>query len=279
VDAPRRLDLALALVGLAAGCSSPPDAEAVAAYQAAEIEAIGDPPLDDLEQELARIDLLRAEELDLEGSRRRCLAVVSRHPDAPEVLWRAARAEADAVIALRAAGSEREPRDLAALSSLDYARAARDAAEAPDARSLGQLAWSLGAATHLQPMFDRDDHAAATLAVAEAALARDPDETAALATVATLHVRLLTLPWIADLFAGDAPEADPKAAVRHAERAYGLVPSLEHALVLAKALRVDEQPRTALGVLDEALEVAGARPRDHELEGEARALRDALREE
>jgi len=48
----------------------------------------------------------------------------------------------------------------------------------------------------------------------------------------------------------------------------------------AKALR--ELARTLNGnfaLAVQALEVAGARPRDHELEGEARALRDALREE
>jgi tetratricopeptide (TPR) repeat protein len=231
-----------------------------------------------LDDGIGRVDALRLAR-DLEGSRWVCMALVAKHPTDARLLWRAARAESDMVLVLKARDHEREHRDVAAASGLEFARRARKERAKPEADLLAQLAWSLGTTVHLQPMFDRDDRAADTKRVADEALALDPEHPVALATLSILELRLATLPWIASLFAGDAPAGSIEGAIAHARRAVASDPSLFHHLLLARALAEAEQRDEALATLEAGLASPGYRPRDAEVREEVRVLRDALREE
>lgn len=260
----------LPLFALAA-CSSPPGVEEVETWR-------GQQRLDTPREPLATVaalDSLRAgapSRATLAQARQAAVDLAETGED-PEALWRAARAEADLVALLQADGAPREERDLASASGLDWVERAREAAgEAPSPALLGQLAWSLGGVTHLQPMFDRDEWAVKVQFAAEAALAADPGELAAQATLATLHLRLATLPWIAKLFASGAPEADLALAERLARACHEARPSLEHALLLAKVLAAREQEAKAKALLQEAVARPDRYPRDPALRPGAEAL-------
>ncbi|MCA8922546.1 MAG: hypothetical protein KDD82_12100 [Planctomycetes bacterium] len=261
---------------LISGCASVPEPEAVTAWQAEELRLAGADEAVDSSQPLAAalsaVDLRRV--ANLKRARQDCLRLVLDHPDSPAVLWRASRAEADRVVLARSKGEPREVRDLAALSGLDYARrAAERAPEDPAARA--QLAYALGTTTHLLPMGARSERARDVLQAVDAALALDPEQPVALATQATLHLRLATLPWIATVFASDVPEADLALAERAARHALRLQDSHEHRLLLAKVLLARDAEDEARSVLN----VAGAgapQPRDEELRAEVEALRAEL---
>jgi len=265
----RLLILTLALS--AAACSSPPSAAEVETWRGQQRPRQPSAPL----ASVAALESLRSGAPSRETLARARWAAV-RLADTgqdPEALWRAARAEADLVALLQAEGAPRAERDLASASGLDWVERARAAAgESPSPALLGQLAWSLGGVTHLQPMFDRDDWAVKVQFAAEAALAADPDELAAQATLAMLHLRLATLPWIAKLFASGAPEADLALAERLARACHAARPSLEHALLLAKILAAREQDELARATLREALAEPDRFPRDPALRPGAQAL-------
>jgi hypothetical protein len=246
------------LLLLATGCASAPTEEEARAAR----PAVSDAEAPTLSAE--ELDALR-EAGDLEAAHAATRRAVAAE-ETPAILWRMARAEADLVLVLRAAGSERRPRDLAALSGLLYARAAADAAP-DDPAVLAQLAYALGTTTHLVPMFDRDDRANETAAAVKAALAADPANPTALLTQATLHLRLATLPWIAKLFAGDAPPADLELAERAARACVAARPSAEHLLLLGKVLLELDQEEEARAVLERARDSPLAHPRDRELSG------------
>lgn len=270
--------LALALLG----CTSPPGRQRIVAWRSGVAEGVPElshpPSLADVHtmaDGIARVDALRLAR-DLEGSRWVCLRLLDKQPKNPALLWRAARAEADMVFVLKSRGYDSDQRDVAAASGLDYAVRARENAPDPSADLLAQLAWALGSTVHLLPMLDRDERAAKTKKVADEALHQDPDQVTALATLSILNLRLATLPWIASLFAGDAPEGTLQGAIDYARRCVSLEPSLFHHLLLARALAAADQPKEASAVLDQGLNTPGYRPRDAEVRGEVLELRDSL---
>ena len=199
-----------------------------------------------------------------------------------EVLFRASRAETDAVLFLHPAqpiaDGEEDPteqdRIFAAVSALDFAR--RGAAiAASNAAILGQLAWSLGATTHLLPMLERGDRAHETIDAIDRTLKLDPEQEVALATLAVLHTRLATLPWIAKAMAS-APTGELDEAIKIARKLVARRSSVEHHLLLAKALIAAEKTEEAKTTLDAALAAEPAHPRDGVLRPQAVALRESL---
>jgi len=225
----------------------------------------------DLAADLARVDALRGERR-LDAARELALALAAERPDDGRVLFLASRAESDALVLL--ADREQSHRDAAAASALDYARRADVAGErSPEARA--QLAWALGASTHLEAMFDRSDRARQVVEVAEAVLAEKPDEPTALATLAIVHLRLETLPWIAKVMATGRPESSLEQAVAYARRAVEARPSRESRLILAKCLRAAGEEGEARSQIEAALAADAAFPRDELTVDELRELRDA----
>lgn len=260
------------LLAFLAGCAGAPSADEVAAWRAA-----GRSPPEAVLAQPAEVDSLRGAGR-LEEARGQALAQLARAPGDPQLLWRASRAESDLLVLLAARSAPREERDLAATSAALYAReAAAQGGEDPALQ--GQLAWALGATVHLRPMLARGEQAQEVWQAAHTALRGDPDQATASAALATLHLRLATLPWIARLFAGDAPEGDLAEAERLARRAQALEPGLEPALLLARVLRARERPEEALAVLERALAASDQAPRDAPLRGACLALADELREE
>jgi tetratricopeptide (TPR) repeat protein len=218
--------------------------------------------------DLERVDRLR-EQGDLTASRDLVLTLLTEQPEVAQVLWRASRAESDAVFLHHA--HEEDQRALAALSSLDYARQAA-ALDPRDPNVMAQLAWALGTTTHLQPMFKRSSHAGETAAAIESALALDPENSTAHATNALLNFRLQTLPGIAKLMARSAPDSSMEVARSEAAVAYEELPSIENAIIRAKILRSLGNNDEALNFLQQALSREDAYPRDRELRQSAEAL-------
>ena len=272
-------------LALLTGCSASPGMPQIASWRngtAAGAPVLSEPPsladVRTLDDGIARVDALRLAR-DLEGSRWVCMQLIKEHPLDARLLWRAARAESDMVFVLKSRGHDREQRDVAAASGREFAERARKQEAKPDADLLAQLAWARGTTVHLQPMFDRDDEATATKRAADDALAQDPAQPTALATLAILHTRLVTLPWIAKLFAGDAPDADLEAGIDAARQAIAVEPSLLHHLLLARALVAAERPAEALEALEAGLASPGYRPLDAEVREDVLLLRDDLHDD
>ncbi len=231
-----------------------------------------------LAEDIARVEKLR-ESLDLASSRHLALSLAAENPESSQTLYLASRAESDEVFLLP--GEEKEDRALAALSSLEYSTRAVASAEA-SSEALAQHAWAMGTTTHLQPMFDRSEHAQKTLEAIDAALARDPDNVVALATKSTLRLRLATLPWIARVMASGAPEGSIDAAITLAKTCLDRQPSLENALLLSRALLAleeDGRSQEAAMVLRTALDRGDTYPRDRELRPQAAELLRGIEEE
>ena len=247
---------------LTAGCAGPPD---VRAWRASSVVPRPESQRGSPQDEIVRVQLLRSQ-LDLRDSRQLALTLATENPGDETSLYLASRAESDAVFLF--SGAESDKRAVAALSALDYAqRAVAVGAKGADARA--QLAWALGTTTHLQPMFDRTEHAHKTLRAINRALAVGPDNTTALATLSILRLRVATLPWIVKLMAGDLPEASVEGAVASGRRCVERLPSVEHRLLLARALVACDRVGEARTVLQEATVSPPAYPRDRELLREA----------
>ena len=255
------------LLWLPACSAAPVDLDA---WRAAEAQPR---PLDQrrtLADDQARVEALRGAR-QLEEARALALALAAEHPEDGALAFTASRAESDGLVLY--AARDKEVRDAAAASALDYAERA-DALGERSVASLAQRAWALGASTHLQPMGDRAGHARRTIEVAELALAADPEEPTAHATLAVVHLRLQTLPWIAKLMARDLPESSLEEALAHARRAVAARPSRENRLILARCQRAVGQDALADSVLDEALAAPPTWPRDLALEDTLRAERE-----
>lgn len=258
---------------LSIGCGSPPD---LAAWRRDFPSPRPTAERGNLEAEIQRVRRLR-KELDLAGSRELALRLVAENPERPAILSLASRAESDQVFMLPA--DDREERNAAALSALDYSRRAVSTMETPPVELLAQHAWAMGTSTHLQPMFDRSDHASATLEVIESCLGEDPDNAVALATKSILRLRLATLPWIATVMAWGAPEGSVEEAITLGRRCVELVPSIENRLILARALVAGEKVDEARSVLQAAAASEDRYPRDSQLRPDAGALLASLGEE
>lgn len=226
----------------------------------------------DTAQVLADIERERDSD-QLAASRQLALALVTIAPDDPRALVAASRAESDALVLY--AREDEDVRDGAAASARDYAELAA-ARGASGAAFQAQLAWALGASTHLQPMGERSAHAHRTIAAAKAALELDANQPTALATLAMVHWRLETLPWIAKLMASGLPDSSLADAERFARRALEVRASREHKLILARVLVAQEREDEARRVLDDALSTAPKFPRDTALEPTLRRERDEL---
>jgi len=255
---------------LLGSCASP--SYDVASWQAREARPRAATARGGLAEELRSVARLRdggrlAEARDL------ALALVAEQPQDARTLVAASRAEADDVLLQPA--DAKEARALAALSALDYAERAV-AAGATDPATRAQLAWALGTTTHLRPMGERAAHAVRTKEVAEEVLAKAPREARACATLALLHLRLQTLPWIAKLMASGLPESSLDDAERYARRAVDAVPDLEYRIILANVLVARDAKDAAVAVLDEALAGRDRFPRDAVSRPAARALRASL---
>lgn len=229
-------------------------------------------PNSDVDGALQTIERRRSER-DLRGARELALALAAAQPDDARVLNAASRAESDGMALF--AAEDRSSRDHAAASALEFAERAQ-AAGADSAAALGQLAWALGTTTHLQPMFDRAGHAKRTVEVAQRALAAAPDEPTALATLALVHLRLETLPWIASVMAFGAPDSSLAQAEQFARRACAVEASRENRQILAKVLDARGERAQARAELDAALAAAPRWPRDDALESALRTLRRSL---
>jgi tetratricopeptide (TPR) repeat protein len=253
-----RCAVAAALVVLASCGATRVDLEAwrAEATPARAAEARGAP-----EVEFARVEDLRAAR-QLADARALALALAAEQPQSGHAAFLASRAESDALVLF--ADREKGVRNAAAASAADFAARAIELGE-DSAAAHAQHAWALGASTHLQGMFDRAQHAHHTIAAAEAALALDPAQPTALATLAVVNLRLETLPWIANVMASGLPESSLDAAVDHARRAVAAEPSRENRLVLARCLRARGDEAGARAVVEEALAAAPRFPRDDEL--------------
>ncbi|MCY2959138.1 MAG: hypothetical protein NTY35_03150 [Planctomycetota bacterium] len=257
---------ALALVTLMSGCAAP--SIDLAGWRAREAVARPVEQRGVATAEIESVERRRASE-ELGEARHLALELAAEHPDDGTVLILASRAEADGVLLYPE--SDKESRNHAAASSLDYAERASKLGESPPA-SQAQLAWSLGITTHLQPMGDRSAHARRTKEVAERVLAQDPENATALATLAVLNLRLETLPWIANLMASGLPESSLDAAEWFARRAVAARPSRENQQILAKVLVAQDREDEARAVLTAALAAEPRFPRDRVLEGPIRKL-------
>lgn len=266
------LFLALVLVPLALGACSTPrvDLAAWRAHSAAPRPA--DARGASLANELETLERQRAAD-ELAPARELALHLVAEHPDDARVLFVASRAESDGL--LLAADDDKETRNHAAASALDYAQRARERGES-SIEAQAQLAWALGTTTHLQAMSARSAHAQRTIEAAHVVLERAPDDATAHATLAVVNLRLATLPWIARVMASNLPESSLDVALEHAERACKSVPSRENALILAKVLTARDESARAARVLEDALSRPPKFPRDHALEDACRAWLDDL---
>ena len=263
----------LLLIAIVVGCSSRPD---LASWRSSDPRPRLQAERRSIELELQAVDTLRIAQ-DLAGARKLALTLAAENPQNAAALAAASRAESDAVHYLqRSLGADsKAARDLAAWSALDYARRAAAGGNAPEVIE-AQLAWALGTSTHLQGMFSRAGHARETLAAVDRALARNPNEPTALATLSVLRLRLATLPWIARAMAWGAPKGSIDEAVAHARKATEALPSLQHKLLLASALVAAEKEEEAALVLDTALQLPDAFPRDRELRRQAEELSRSL---
>ncbi|MCC7011861.1 MAG: hypothetical protein IT454_04790 [Planctomycetes bacterium] len=263
--------LSLFTLLLASACAGP-GADEVVAWRSHEAIAR---PLDQRGQlavEVAAVESARQAD-DLARARRLTLSLAAENPQDPSVQLLASRAESDGLFLFEE--SDKASRNLAALSALHYAS---------DAFTLGaqggpasaQLAWTMGTTTHLQPMFERAAHARRTLETAQRALSEQADEPTALATLAIVHLRLQTLPWIADLMAFGAPDSSLEEAESFARRACEAWPSRENKLILAKVLVAADKRDAARRELESALAAPVQFPRDTALEAQVRKLHEQL---
>ncbi len=205
----------------------------------------------------------------LADARATALALVAERPADAGALRLASRAESDALFFLPS--DAKDQREIAAWSALELAERAV-AAGAVTAADHAQLAWSRGAVTHLLPMLDRAEHAHLVLDAVGVALALDPNEPTALATLATLKLRLATLPWIARIFASGAPDASLDEALVAAERAFGAEASLENALLVGRVLRARGENPGAVLIVSARLAGDDRYPRDQAVRAAASAF-------
>lgn len=262
----------VSFVGLGlAGCSSSPD---LGAWRRTEETARPAGLRGDLRADLEGVERLR-KALQLEESRKLALSLAAENPEHSAVLYLASRAESDAVFLFPK--DERNKRDLAALSALDYGRRALEVTDATVA-AMAQYAWAMGTSTHLQPMFHRSEHATKTLEAIDATLRRDPENVTALAAKSILRLRLATLPWIARVMASGAPEGSVEEAIDTARRCVASVPSIENELILARALIESGRAEEARSRLEGAVADPDTYPRDAQLRPEAERLLRSLTE-
>jgi hypothetical protein len=252
------------------GCAAP--SVDLPAWRARESVARPREQRGDLGSDLQAVERLRSAD-ELAEARRLALALAAEHPGDVRVRLAASRAESDGAVLFPE--SDKDARNHALASALEHAERASALGDGSTA-ALAQLAWSLGGTTHLQSMGERSAHAHRTLEVAERALAQDPEDPTALATLAVLNLRLETLPWIANLMASGLPESSLAAAEDFARRAVAARPSRENRLILAKVLVAEERAEEARQVLEAALAEAPRHPRDHALEAPVRALLEEL---
>ena len=273
--------LLAAVVLAAVGCGSTPDLEQ---WRATWVVPREDASTAMIERDLQTVESLRGSGR-LEESRRLALMIVAEHPDDLLANYVASRAESDEVF--RLVDGTKADRNAAAWSALDFSRRAmaafeesgQDAAAEPPVDLLAQHAYAMGAATHLRGMFARAGHARATLSATERALDRDPGHPVALATRATLELRLATLPWIAKTMAVGAPRGSLERANLFARQAADRRPSIENRLLLAKVLQARDQDGDrieARDLLRETLDRPDRFPRDAALRGEASELLASL---
>jgi hypothetical protein len=267
--------IALSLALLVSACAGPRVLhEDVLEWQERESVARPEASRGARKTELDEVRTLRAAD-ELARARQLALALAAEHPVDFEALLAASIAESDQVFLLPE--DDKESRNLAASSALWFARRAVLSAHlAPSVDA--QLAWTLGTTTHLQPMGERAAHARETLECADRALAVEPDNATALATVALVNLRLETLPWLASLMASGLPESSLAKAEASARSAVKAVPSRENRLILAKVLVAAERKAEARAELEAALAAAPQHPRDHALESSVRALLRELRD-
>jgi hypothetical protein len=267
--------IVLSLALFVTACSGPgvhPDD--VLAWRARESSARPEAERGMVDVELKEVERLRAAD-ELASSRKLALAIAAERPNDAEAQLAASRAESDQVFLLPE--DDKKSRNLAASSAWHFSVAAWQSG----GRTVefdAQHAWTMGTTTHLQPMGDRAAHARQTLEVAERALAADPENATALATVALVNLRLETLPWIANLMASGLPDSSLAKAEEYARRAVKSVPSRENRLILAKVLVAAEREGEARAELEAALAASPAHPRDHALEPQLRALLAELRD-
>lgn len=261
---------ALVLACIASACSS--TSIDLAAWRKTELAAAPVATQGPIPEELTRVDRLR-EERRLAEARTLALRLAAEHADDAGALIRASRAESDGVFLFPE--DDKPSRNHAAASALDFALRARERG-ASTASELAQVAWALGTSTHLQPMFDRSAHAKRTLATAHEALALEPGEPTALATVALVNLRLETLPWIASAMAWTAPDSSLEDAEAFARGACESLPSRENLQILAKVLIASDRAAEAREVLDRALASPPRFARDTVLEPALAKLRASL---
>jgi hypothetical protein len=267
--------LALAFALFVSACAGPKVApDDVLAWRTRECVARPEARRGESGAELEQVRTLRAAD-ELATARQLALALATERPDDAAALLAASRAESDQVFLLPE--DDKESRNLAAASALEFARAAWQRGGGA-AEFDAQLAWTLGTTTHLQPMGERATHARQTLEVAERTLAQDAANATALATVALVHLRLETLPWIAKLMASGLPDSSLAQAEDSARKAVKSVPSRENRLILAKVLVAAEREPEARAELESALAAPVKHPRDRALEPQLRALLKDLRD-
>lgn len=272
VSGPLKSAFFLSLFVLAlAGCSSAPD---LGAWRRAAETARPTNSRGDLASDLEKVEEMR-QRLRLEESRHLALSLAAENPENPAVLYRASRAESDAVLLYPK--DESENRGLAALSALDYGRRAVDVAD-PSVAAMAQYAWAMGTSTHLQPMFERSEHATRTLEAIDTTLEKNSGNVTALATKSILRFRLATLPWIARVMASGAPEGSVEEAIELGRRCVDSVPSIENYLILARALIEDESAEDARSLLRSAIAGPDTYPRDALLRPDAERLLRSLRQ-
>lgn len=264
----RLLGFALFLLG-AIGCSSRPEIES----WRSEFERPR--PLESqgvLVDEIQRAKAFR-QNLDLRSFRDLCLSLVAENPHDRDVCFIASQAASDSVFLHDIEDKER--RNAAAAQALIYSRRAIDV-DQPPIQHLSQHAWAMGNATHVQPMFDRADHAVQTLDAIERVLAIDENDETALRTKSILMLRLATLPWIATLFASGAPDGDLDQAIELARRCFAQTTSVENRLTLVKALLEVGSVAEAKSQILEGLGEPDTWPRDRELRPLLQGLADDL---
>ena len=267
--------LFLAFLLILNACSSVPTSEDVELWQAQTIAAQKDTQRT-LIRELHVLDRQREENLELEQSRSRCLALLQRFPDAAPVLWRAARAESDYLLVLHSRKASLWKRNLAALSSLRYVLRAQSLLREDNRSSalLSQLAWSKGNCAHLKGLFEKSRWAKEILQDAEAALNKTPNENRALATLSILHRRLATRSDFTRVFTMSAPKGDLQKSLDWAKRCVASRPSLENQVLLARAHIALSQFQEADDLLQKALKRSDRFPRDRYYREQAMKILD-----
>jgi len=257
--------LFVALAAVSVGCSaSRPDEFELAKHRA----MYWRPDASRAEASPERITSLR-DRCELVAARDLALDLAKQQPNDASALILASRAESDFLFVTAGDEQYADARATAAWSALDFAERAVAAGD-EGAATVAQLAWAQGSVTHLMPMFARAAHARTIGESVARALAIDDRQSTAWATRAVLQTRLVTLPWIADVFAFGAPDASVKRAIDAAAWAVELRPSLQHALLLANAYGAAEREGDARAAVVAALEDERRFARDDALLDQAR---------